>query len=77
MLLLNTYTTNKIFVKPFQSVLKSEALTICVVIGEDKSLCRKKKILRDLSCDASCIDGGQLKISSQNISPNKSDIKII
>ena len=36
--------------------------------------------MRDPSCDVSFIskniqDGGQLKISSQNISPNKADIK--
>ena len=39
-----------------------------------------RKKLRDSSCDVSCIstniqDGGQLKISSQNISPNKADTK--
>ena len=42
----------------------------------------EEKKLRDPSCDVSCIstdiqDGGQLKISSQNISPNKADIKIL
>ena len=68
--------------KPFQSMRKSETLTMCVVNGEDYKLCRKKKKLRDPSCDVSCIstniqDGGQLKISSQNISPNKADIKIL
>ena len=36
--------------------------------------------MRDPSCDVSCIstniqDGGQLKISSQNISPNKAEKK--
>ena len=41
----------------------------------------RKKKSRDPCCDVSCIstyiqDGGQLKISGQNISRNKADIKI-
>ena len=60
---------------------------MCVVIGEDKSLCRKKKNcvtpkLREKFCDESCIstniqDGGQLRISSKNILLNKADIKTV
>ena len=42
----------------------------------------EEKKLRDPSCDVSCIskniqDGGQLKISSPNVSSNKADIKIL
>ena len=56
---------------------------MCVVNGEDYNRCvSKKKKLRDPSYDVPCIstniqDGGQLKISSQNISPNKAGIKIL
>ena len=65
-----------------QSVLKFETLAVHAVMRAYQPLCRKKKKSLDPSCDVSCIstniqDGGQLKISSQNISPNKADIRIL
>ena len=70
--------TIKYCLKYFQSVLKSRALAVHALIGAYHSLFHKKIKLRDPSCDVSCKsrnvqDGGQLNVSSQNVSRNKAD----